>query len=130
MYVHLSRIKRRRRSKLGECRGEPTNQKMFKCRVVEMPSPTVSINKSKGKCSRQLFILPICRVLGKLKHNTGSLHEEKLRCSVVLSFTFAAFIRPWTQNGILESVRRKSLKNLTISQLRACVFASRKLRPC
>ena len=42
-------------------------------------------------------------------YNTkGSLQEKKTR-SEVLSFTFALLIRPWTQNGIMEGVRRKSL---------------------
>ena len=60
------------------------------------------MNKSEGKCGSYLFILPICRVLSKLHHN------------LVLSFTFVnALIRPWTQKGILEGVRGKSLKNLT-----------------
>lgn len=46
-------------------------------------------------------------------YNTkGGLQEKKTR-SEVLSFTFALLIRPWNQNGILEGVRRKSLKGPT-----------------
>ena len=64
-----------------------------------------------------LFISPICRVLAKLQHK-----QEKGRRSVVLSFTFATLIWPWTQNGKLESVRRKYLKIRSNSQLYARVY--------
>ena len=71
------------------------------------------MNKSEGKYGSYLFILPICRVLSKLQHN------------LVLSFTFVnALIRPWNQNGILEGVRGKSLKNVTNfsnTHVRICV---------
>ena len=60
----------------------------------------------------QQSIVYLTHLSSVAKTQTGSLHEQKLRCSVVLSFTFGAFIRPWTQNRILESVRRKSLKTL------------------
>ena len=46
-------------------------------------------------------------------YNTKGSLQEKKTCSEVLSFTFALLIRPWTQNGILEGVRRKSLKSPT-----------------
>ena len=53
------------------------------------------MNKSEEKCGTYLFILPIRRVFSKLQHN------------LVLSFTFAALIRPWTLNGILGGVGGK-----------------------
>ena len=43
---------------------------------------------------------------------------------MVLSFTFAALIRPWTQNGLLEGVDRKFFKNPTnfsSTHVRICV---------
>ena len=55
---------------------------------------------------------------------TGNL-QEKERSGVVLLFTYAALIRPWTQNGILEDVHRKSLKkkptNFSSTRMRICV---------
>ena len=63
-----------------------------------------------------------CRILRASEKPSPTVSEGKCR-SVVLSITFAALIRPWTQNRILEGVRRESLRNLfnfSCTQVRIC----------
>ena len=63
-----------------------------------------------------------CRILRASEKPSPTISEGKCR-SVVLSITFAALIRPWTQNRILEGVRRESLRNLFnffCTQVRIC----------
>ena len=43
-----------------------------------------------------------------LSTEQGVYKRKEKTYGVVLSFTFAALIRLWTQNGILEGVCRKS----------------------
>ena len=74
----------------------------------------ISINKSERKYSSLLFILTICRVLGKLQHKEGVYKKRKDVAYLSGRGLKMEYLKVYAEN---------LSKILPISQVRTCVFA-------
>ena len=121
VYAQEEKLRRRRRSK-SKGSGCLLHQKMFKFLVLEISSPVFSVNINEGKCSKQLFILPISRVIGKeqclREKNSDAIKEAIISKTVTRSRRLQAKGETCTlQTG------KRCYNAINIKRLCACVCA-------